>query len=143
VQEIIGLLPVTAVPRVPGYVRGVNNLLGRVIPVIDLRARFAMPVTPDTERTCIVICQGDGAAGDVTMGIIVEDVAEVVDIAEDLIEAVPDFGAGIRTEFLLGMGRLGDAVVLLLDIDSVLSASDVELVGGLQDDNEPEERPGE
>ena len=142
VQEIIGLMPVTAVPRVPGYVRGVINLRGRVVPVIDLRARFRMTVSPDTERTCIVITQVEGAAGAVIMGIIVEDVAEVVDIPPELIEAVPDFGAGVHTEFLLGMGRLEGTVVLLLDIDAVLGEADEGLLAELGE-AAPQEAPQE
>lgn len=143
VQEIIGLMHVTPVPCVPSYVRGVINLRGRVIPVVDLRARFKMLLSPDTDRTCIVITQVEGPDGLVTMGIVVEDVAEVVDIPLDLVEAVPEFGAGIKTEFLLGMGRLDSSVVMLLDIDSVLSAADVELVESIQSDSDTHERAGE
>jgi purine-binding chemotaxis protein CheW len=131
VQEIIGLMHITQVPRVPDYVRGVINLRGRVIPVVDLRGRFRMSLTADTDRTCIVITQVDGAKGSVTMGVIVEDVAEVVDIPAELVEEVPDFGPGVTTEFLVGMGRLDEKVVLLLDIDSVLSTEDTALVVGL------------
>jgi len=128
VQEIIGLQSITRVPQTPRFVRGVINLRGRVVPVIDLCLRFAMPQAPDTERTCIVVTQVDGPTGIVTMGVIVEDVAEVVDIPLDLVEDVPEFGAGVKTEFLLGMGRLDKMVVLLLDIDKVLSAEEVVLV---------------
>ena len=142
VQEIIGLLPITQVPRVPAYVRGVINLRGRVIPVVDLRRRFGLHVAPDTERTCIVITQVEREQDLVTMGVIVEDVAEVVDIPTELVEDVPDFGAGITTEFLTGMGRVDDDVVLLLDIDAVLSAEEADLVGDLEEtpDGQGEER---
>ena len=133
VQEIIGLLRVTPVPGTPAFVRGVINLRGRVIPVVDLRTRFGMPVTPDTDRTCIVITQVEGRRGQATMGVIVEDVAEVVDLPADRLEDVPEFGIGVRTDFLTGVGRHGDEVVLLLDIDAVLSQEEAELVDDLVD----------
>jgi len=133
VQEIIGLMHITPVPGTPAYVRGVINLRGRIIPVVDLRARFGMAATPDNSRTCIVITQTTGSRGPATMGVIVEDVAEVVDLPPDRLEAVPQFGTGIRTEFLTGVGRLAAQVILLLDIDAVLSHEEAELVQDLGD----------
>jgi purine-binding chemotaxis protein CheW len=133
VQEIIGLMHVTPVPGTPAYVRGVINLRGRVIPVVDLSGRFGIAGTPDTERTCTVITQVAGARGPATMGVIVEDVAEVVDLAADCLEAVPEFGAGICTEFLTGVARLAGNVVLLLDIDAVLSHDQAGLVEDLDE----------
>lgn len=133
VQEIIGLMHVTPVPGTPPYVRGVINLRGRVIPVVDLRARFDMAVTPDTARTCIVITQVVASRGPATMGVIVEDVAEVVDLPEDRIEEMPEFGIDVRTDFLIGVGRLAETVVLLLDIDAALSREDIQLVEDLVD----------
>ena len=126
VQEIIGMMKVTRVPRMPNFVRGVVNLRGRVIPVVDLRLRFGIEETPDTERTCIVIAQVVSAkSGDITMGVVVEEVSEVVDIPDGQIEAAPEFGAGINTDFLLGMGKMETGVVMLLDIDTVLSQEDL------------------
>jgi len=125
VQEIVGLPPVTPVPRTPDFVRGVMNLRGRVIPVIDLRRRFGIDVAPDGERTCVVVTQIEGADGTVTMGLVVEDLAEVVDIPGDAIVDPPEFGAGIDMEFLVGMGKVHDRVVILLDIDRVLTGRDV------------------
>jgi len=136
VQEIIGLLPLTPVPRTPEFVRGVINLRGRVIPVVDLRRRFGMEVLPDSDRTCIVITQVDGDKGLMTMGVVVEDVAEVVDIPREVIADVPEFGAGVDTEFLVGMGKVADEVVMLLDIDRVLSGKDVALVADLAGDED-------
>ena len=133
VQEIIGLLRITPVPGTPSHVRGVINLRGRVIPIMDLGKRFEMPAAPDTERTCIVITQVSGARGPATMGIVVEDVARVVDLPPDRIEAVPEFGVHVRTDFLTGIARLEENVILLLDIDAVLSREDAELVAGLGD----------
>jgi purine-binding chemotaxis protein CheW len=133
VQEIIGLLRITPVPGTPAHVRGVINLRGRVIPIVDLCKRFKMPATPDTERTCIVITQVSGARGPATMGIVVEDVAQVVDLPPDRVEAVPEFGINVRTDYLTGVARLAENVILLLDIDAVLSREDAELVAGLGD----------
>jgi purine-binding chemotaxis protein CheW len=131
VQEIIGLMRITPVPGTPPHVRGIVNLRGRVIPVMDLRRRFGMAAVPDTERTCTVITQVIGAHGPATIGVIVEDVAEVVDLPLDRLEAVPEFGAGIRSEYLTGVARLGENVVLLLDIDAVLSHEAADLVEDL------------
>ncbi|MBM3288686.1 MAG: purine-binding chemotaxis protein CheW [Candidatus Hydrogenedentes bacterium] len=121
VQEIIGMMPVTKVPRTPNFVRGVVNLRGKVIPVIDLRTKFEMDLREDTEKTCIIVVQVASAAQNITMGIIVDEVAEVLAIAGDLIEPAPQFGAGVRTEFILGIGKVANKVVILLDVDKVLS----------------------
>ncbi len=131
VQEIIGLLRVTPVPGTPPYVRGVVNLRGRIIPVVDLCTRFGLPPVPDTDRTCIVITQVTGARGAVTMGVVVEDVAQVVDLPPDRVEAVPEFGVAVRTDFLTGVARLDEDVILLLDIDAVLSREETGLVEDL------------
>jgi purine-binding chemotaxis protein CheW len=131
VQEIIGLLHITPVPGTPQFVRGVINLRGRVIPVVDLCTRFGMPAAPDTDRTCIVITQMAGARGQATMGVVVEDVAQVVDLPPDRVEPVPEFGVDVRTDFLTGVARLEEQVILLLDIDAVLSPDEAELVGDL------------
>jgi purine-binding chemotaxis protein CheW len=143
VQEIIGLLRVTPVPGTPAHVRGVINLRGRVIPVVDLCTRFSMPTAPDTKRTCIVITQVTGARGPATMGVVVEDVAQVVDLPPDRVEAVPEFGIHVRTDFLTGVARLAEDVILLLDIDAVLSRDDIELVEGLGEAGGQTTREGE
>jgi purine-binding chemotaxis protein CheW len=143
VQEIIGLLRITPVPGTPPHVRGVVNLRGKVIPVVDLRTRFGMPVAPDTERTCIVITQINGSRGPATVGVVVEDVAQVVDLPPESVEAVPEFGIHVRTDFLIGVARLAEDVILLLDVDAVLSRDDVELVEGLGDADGPSTLEGE
>lgn len=125
VQEIIGLLKVTSVPRTPDFVRGVVNLRGRVIPVIELRRKFEMEMKEDTERTCIIVVQIDGVQQQVTLGIIVDEVSEVLDIAEEQIEPPPSFGASVDTNFMLGMAKTEDKVVMLLDIGKVLSDKEV------------------
>ncbi len=126
VQEIIQMQAVTHVPRTPDYVRGVINLRGKVIPVIDLRAKFGLDASEDTEKTCIIVVQIDhGTAGIITMGIIIDEVKEVLDILAENIEETPSFGASINTEFILGMGKIGTSVKILLDIDKVMSVKEV------------------
>lgn len=121
VQEIIGMMPVTKVPRTPGFVRGVINLRGKVIPVIDLRTKFEMEPRDDTNMTCIIVVQVASVSQNITMGIIVDEVAEVVAISGEQIEPTPQFGGGVRTEFILGIGKIASKVVILLDVDKVLS----------------------
>jgi len=121
VSEIIGLQPITRVPRMPDFVRGVINLRGKVIPITDLRRKFGMD-QDGIEDGCIIVVQMQG----VQTGIIVDRVSEVVAIAEADIEDAPSFGAGIRTEFLLGIGKAGGRVKLLLDIDRVLARSELD-----------------
>ena len=124
VQEIMGLLGITHVPRTPDYIRGVFNLRGRVIPVIDLRLKFCMEVAADTERTCIIVLQVQRGAYPITIGIVVDEVAEVVDVRAGQIEATPSFGAGVDTGFILGIGNVGQKVVLLLDANQILSGAE-------------------
>ncbi len=121
VSEIIGLQPITRVPRMPDFVRGVINLRGKVIPITDLRRKFNMD-QDGAEDGCIIVVQMLG----VQTGIIVDRVSEVVAIAESDIDDAPSFGAGIRTEFLLGIGKAGGRVKLLLDIDRVLARSELD-----------------
>jgi purine-binding chemotaxis protein CheW len=125
VQEIIGMMKVTRVPRVSHYIRGVINLRGKVIPIIDLRRRFGVEATDDTDRTCIVVVQVQRDDAEVTMGIVVDEVSEVLDINAEAIEPPPRFGATVDTAFLLGIGKMADKVIMLLDIDRVLSEDEV------------------
>ena len=120
VHEIIGLLPITRVPRTQHYIRGVINLRGKVIPIMDLRLKFDMQESEYAEGTCIVVVQVRG----VQMGLVVDAVSEVMDIAPADVEDVPSFGAGAHTEYLLGIAKTGGSVKLLLDIDRVLSAAE-------------------
>ena len=127
VQEIIGMMPVTRVPKTPDFVRGVINLRGKVIPVIELRRKFGMESREDTDRTCIVVVQVAGDAGMVTMGLLVDEVSEVLNVGQEQIEAPPSFGVGVDTEFILGMGKVGQKVLMLLDADKVLSSEELVL----------------
>jgi purine-binding chemotaxis protein CheW len=124
VREIIGYMEITAVPRTPSHVRGVINLRGQVISVIDLRSRFNMPETEKTEQTCIIVVEIKADGRLVCMGIIVDRVSEVLNIAARQIEDVPSFGTNIDTSFILGMGKIGSSVKILLDIDKILTTTD-------------------
>ncbi len=121
VQEIIGMMSVTPVPRTPSFVRGVINLRGNVMPIIDLRLKFGMPAIAQTEETCIIVVRAQG----VEMGIIVDKVSEVLDIATEEIDPVPSFGATVDTAYILGIGKAAGNVKLLLHIDKVLSTDEV------------------
>ena len=126
VQEIIKIIDVTQIPKTPEFVRGVINLRGKVIPVIDLRLKFEIQAQEDTEKTCIIVMQVKSKDETVTIiGIIVDEVSEVVDIAEGQIEPSPSFGANIDTDFILGMGKVGDKVMSMLDIDKILTKDEI------------------
>ncbi|HEY3325189.1 MAG TPA: chemotaxis protein CheW [Planctomycetota bacterium] len=131
VQEIIGMMKVTRVPQMPPFIRGVINLRGKVIPVIDLRLKFGLQSQTDTERTCIIVVQIAQGDRRVVTGILVDEVSEVLNIAAEQIEPPPSFGAVIATDFILGMGKVAQKVVMLLDIDRVLSAKQIEAAVGV------------
>lgn len=128
VKEIIGMMDVTAIPRTPVFVKGVINLRGKVIPVIDLRLRFGLESKEYDERTCIIVMEIAGSTGQVLMGIVVDAVYEVLNIGADEIEAAPAFGVNVDTDYILGMGKVKDSVMILLDIDRVLSTEEIEQV---------------
>ena len=130
VREIIGWMDITALPRTPACVKGVVNLRGQVIVVIDLRAKFAMEGAAKTDQTCIIVVEIAHAGRKLSTGIIVDRVSEVLEIPGDNIEAPPSFGTTVATDFILGMGKVGEAVKILLDIDKVLSASEVMAMAG-------------
>ena len=117
VREIIGgLMSITAVPQVPAYVKGVINLRGKVIPVIDLRLKFGMPSIETTAETCIIIVN----LNDVLIGIVIDKVMEVLDIKQQMIEPAPNFGANVYTDYILGIGKINDSVKILLNIEKIL-----------------------
>ena len=130
VREIFGYMDITAVPRTPAYVKGVINLRGQVIPVIDLRAKFGMETTDVTEETCIIVVEITQGDHKFDTGIVVDHVQEVLDIAGEDIEESPQFDSSVNTEFILGMGKIGDSVKILLDIDKVLNSDDLAKYAG-------------
>lgn len=121
VREIIGMMAITPVPRTPKFIRGVINLRGKVIPVVDLRLKFGMPPVEQTEETCVIVVEADG----VEMGAIVDKVSEVADIASENIEEAPFFGDDVQTDYILGLGKTAGRVTLLLDIDKALETEHV------------------
>jgi purine-binding chemotaxis protein CheW len=125
VREIMGLQEVTAVPQTPIHIKGVINLRGKVVPVIDLRLKFGIPSAEYTTRTCIIVTQVQGESGPVLMGIVVDGVSEVLNLAGAEIEDTPDFGEQIAGQYLLGMAKVKGKVKILLDIDKVLSAQEL------------------
>lgn len=125
VQEIIQMQAVTKVPRTPEYMRGVINLRGKVIPVVDLRKKFNMDSSKDTDKTCIIVVQVTTGNSKVVMGTIIDEVKEVLDIKSENIEETPSFGSNINTDFILGIGKVGTTVKMLLDIDKVLSMAEI------------------
>ena len=126
VREIIRMQKITPVPQVPDFVKGVINLRGRVIPVIDLRVKFGLKAV-FAERTCIVVVQVDALSGkSVQMGLIVDSVDEVLNVATDMIEPTPDFGTVVDTSYLLGMVKSKGQVKTLLDVNRVVAPETVQ-----------------
>lgn len=120
VHEIIGILPITRVPRTPGFIRGVVNLRGKVIPIIDLRDRFGMPREEGAESCIIVV-----AIRGIQLGAVVDKVSEVLNISQESIEPTPSFGVDVDTGYLLGLAKSEGRVRLLLDIDKVLTTTEI------------------
>jgi purine-binding chemotaxis protein CheW len=125
VREIMGIQEITAVPQTPAHIKGVLNLRGKVVPVIDLRLKFGMPAAEYTPRTCIIVTQVRGEGGPVLMGAVVDGVSEVLNLTGAEIEDTPDFGEEMAVQYLLGMAKVKGKVKILLDIDRVLSAQDI------------------
>ncbi len=125
VREIIGMMPITSVPRTPAFVKGVINLRGKVIPVTDLRLRFDMPSIDYNDRTCIIVVEVNGQESTVQMGIVVEAVTEVLPVQDNEIAPAPEFGASVDTRYILGMANMEGAVKILLDIDRVLTDAEI------------------
>ncbi len=125
VREIIGMMAITPVPRTPDFVRGVINLRGKVIPVIDLRLKFGLPYKEPDERTCVIVVEVLSDGRTVQMGIVVDRVNEVVDVKAGEVEPTPSFGVALDTAFILGMAKVQGKVKILLDIDRVLTTSEV------------------
>jgi purine-binding chemotaxis protein CheW len=126
VKEIIGLMAITMVPQTPGYVKGVINLRGKVIPVVDLRLKFGISAMAYTERTCIIVVEIRADAASILIGIVVDAVSEVLNIKAGDIEETPNFGSRLQTDYILGMAKAGEGIKILLDIDRVLRADELE-----------------
>ena len=125
VQEIIKMMDITRVPRTPDFVRGVINLRGKVIPVVDLRLKFGLEAIEYTQRTCIIVVQVEGEASTILVGLVVDAVSEVLNLMSSDIEDTPDFGAKLSTPFILGMAKQKGNVKILLDIDRVVNTREI------------------
>ena len=133
VREIIGYMEITAIPQTPNHVKGVINLRGQVIPVIDLRAKFGMDTAEVTEETCVIVVEANQGKRKFSTGVVVDHVQEVLDIAGEDIEDAPQFGSSVDTEFILGMGKIGGKVKILLDINKILVDEDLSGLAGNSD----------
>lgn len=128
VREIMKVMEITAVPQVPAYVRGVINLRGKVIPVIDLRLKFGMPPCDPTDQTCIIVVEAKAAGRQLMMGLLVDGVSEVLNIQAAEIEQPPAFGDGVHTDYMQGVAKVKGTVKILLDIDRVLTGAELDAV---------------
>jgi purine-binding chemotaxis protein CheW len=127
VKEILQYEGVTRVPGTPGSIRGVINVRGSVVPVVDLGVKFGKGEVPETKRTCVLVVETKTKDETLTLGVIADAVSEVVDLANDDIEPPPSFGTGVKLDHITGMGKVGKGFVILLDIDRVLTASEADL----------------
>jgi purine-binding chemotaxis protein CheW len=133
VREIMGIQHITTVPQTPPDVKGVINLRGKVIPVTDLRLKFGMPEIEYSQRTCIIVVQLEGESAS-QVGIIVDEVCEVLNLIESDIQDTPDFGRGVSTPYLLGLAKVKGKVKILLDIDHVVSAHQIHGIEAILND---------
>lgn len=116
VTEIVMLQPITSVPEVPDYVRGIINMRGKIVPVIDVRLKFKLPAQDYDDRTCIIVVD----VGELSVGLIVDSVAEVVDIDDENVVPPPNYTGSAQSRFILGIGKVGNDVKLLLDVEKLL-----------------------
>ncbi len=125
VKEIIGMMTITPIPRTPAFVKGVINLRGKVIPVMDLRLKFELGEISYTDRTCIIVVEIDSEENTVLIGIVVDAVSEVLNIPGDDVEEAPTFGTRLNTEYILGLAKTDQGVKILLNIDKVLAEQEI------------------
>jgi purine-binding chemotaxis protein CheW len=128
IKEIIGMMPITTVPQTPVFVKGVINLRGKVIPVIDLRLKFGIEGIDYTERTCIIVVEIVGEESPILMGVVVDAVSEVLNIKGSDIEETPTFSTKLDTDYILGMAKMDNGVKILLDIDRVLNTDEINIL---------------
>lgn len=130
IKEIIEYGNLTGVPMMPAFIRGVINLRGAVVPVVDLSARFGRAATEVTRRSCIVIIEAESGGEKQDIGVVVDAVSEVLEIPEAEIEPAPSFGARVRADFISGMGKVKDKFVIILDTNKVLSVDEMAMLSG-------------
>jgi len=130
VREILEMPTITKVPQVPDFMRGVINLRGCVVPVIDLRLKFGMEGTAQTVNTCIIVVEVEMDGESIVLGALADSVQEVIEMEPSQIEAAPHIGTHLKTEFLKGMGKHNERFVMILDIDKVFSGAELAAVQG-------------
>ena len=130
VREVLDYPQITRVPRMPAFMRGVTNLRGAVVPVLDLRLKFGMTAAERTVNSCVIIFEVDLAGERTVLGALADSVQEVIDLAPDQIEPAPRIGASLRTEFIRGIGKHDGQFVIILDVDRVFSSGELSLVPG-------------
>ena len=136
VREVIELVPVTRIPKTPPFMRGVINLRGHAVPVVDLRIKFDMPQVKDTVNTCIIIVDVEVEGENCHMGAIVDSVREVFEMGSDQINPPPRMGTSIRADFIKGMGKQNEEFIMILDIGRVFSPEELQLMadGGIAEE---------
>ncbi|MDU0457284.1 MAG: chemotaxis protein CheW [Geobacteraceae bacterium] len=132
VREILEITSITKVPQVPDFMRGVINLRGCVVPVIDLRLKFGMPETAQTVNTCIIVVEVEMDGENIVLGSLADSVQEVIEMEPSQIESAPHIGTHLKTEFLKGMGKHNEHFVMILDIDKVFSVAELATVKGIE-----------
>lgn len=125
IKEIIGMMDITPVPRTPDFIKGIINLRGKIIPVMDLRIKFGMPAQDYDERTCIIVAEVSMNGVQKLLGVVVDTVSEVVTISHDQIEPPPEYGSSVEHNSILGIGKIKERVVIILDIDEVFQCEEV------------------
>jgi len=132
VQQIIGKTEITEIPRMPEFIKGVINLRGKVIPILDLRTRFGMKAVETTDKTCIIVVEVNKNESQIIMGLVVDSVSEVIPIKGEDVEETPSFGTRLDTQYILGMAKLEGGVKILLDIDRVLDDGEIDTVSHIK-----------
>ena len=128
VREVLEIMPITKIPRAPEFMKGVINVRGSVVPVVDLRIKFGMAEAEDTVDTCIVVMEVEMETETIVLGAKVDAVEEVVDLDSDQIEPAPKIGTRLNTDFIKGIGKSEDKFIILLDIDRMFSTEELDLV---------------
>ncbi|MGE5381255.1 MAG: chemotaxis protein CheW [Methylocystaceae bacterium] len=129
VKEIIGMMTITKVPKMPGFMKGVINLRGKIIPVTDLRIKFGLEPQEYHDRTCIIVMEMENGTSKNLNGVVVDSVSEVLDISQENIEAPPNcYGSSQDQDFLTGLGKVRDKVIMLIDADKILTVDEMTVV---------------
>jgi purine-binding chemotaxis protein CheW len=137
VREVLDFTTVTKVPRMPDFMRGVINLRGSVVPVVDLKLKFGMPMTEKSVNTCIIISEVTADGETAVLGALADSVQEVMDLDAEHISAPPKIGTNLNTEFIKGMGKRNDQFIIILDFDRIFSDAEVARVQAVQEENIP------